>query len=232
MADVARYQSTWGRYLDPTGLRELYRGDGAPPVHVKGQHPPAGIDNMRLKTVDVFRIPGMGEYKVPFEGYFQVVRSNPSTPDWKTATVYVNFTDLKLFGTHEALGDITVDLNPNVLSGGNTYPGAGVNQGNVVCRINVAARFHVDKLSTVLFNKTPIQLKNDNVQGIPTIGEGGPAVVNSLPLYNVKQPEGDLFGYVEEVEYMVLNYITQPEAELYRAAQSFAEFKKLANPGS
>ena len=187
---------------------------------------------MHLETVDIFTIPDMGEYTVPFKGLLQVVRSEPSTPDWATATVYVNFTDLKLFGTHDELGDIMVDLNPHVLSGGNTRPGTRANLGNVMCAINVAARFHVDKLSMVLFNKTPIQLKNDNVQGIPTIGEGGLAYVNSLPLYDEKRPEGDLFGYVEEVKYMVRNYMTKPEADRYRSANSSAEFKRLANPGS
>lgn len=220
----------WGRLVETRGLQELFAGELAPKKHVRGRHPPAGIDNMRLKTVDVFRIPEMGEFTVPFEGYFQVARSEPSTDDWATATVYVNFTDLKLFGTHPELGDVMVDLNPDVVSAGNTFPAREVagQAGKVACRINVAARFHVEKLGQVLFNKTPIQLANDDVQGIPTIGEGGKANVNSLPVYKMSDPNGELFGYIEELEYTVLNYASRDDTMRFRTATSFRKFREMA----
>lgn len=219
----------WGRLVDTKGLPELFAGDGAPKKHTRKVHPPAGVDHMKLKTRDVFRIPGMGEFEVPFNGFFKVARSEPDTQDWETATVYVNFNELKLFGEHEELGNITVDLNPDVVSAGNTFPArdVGASLGNVACRINVAARFHIDKLGTTLFNKTPIQLKNDDVQGIPTIGEGGHAYVGSLPLYRTDAPNGELFGYVEELEYTVLNYATREEVDLFRKAGTATELKAL-----
>lgn len=221
-------QVVWGRHVDRTMLRELYAGDGAPAKHVRGVHPPAGVDHMRLKTVDVFRIPGMGNFTVPFDGYFQVVRSEPSTDNWHTATVYVNFTELKLFGRHEQLGDIMVDLNPNVVSAGNTFPASEADDAIVKCRINVAARFHIDTLGTVLFNKTPIQLANDDVKGIPTIGESGKANLFSCPVYRQEDPNGELFGYIEELNYTVMNYAPREEVTLYRTANSFARFRELS----
>lgn len=214
----------WGRVLETSHLNELFADDGAPRKHIRGVHPPAAIDHMRLKTIDTFRIPGMGEFKVPFEGYFKIARSEPDTEVWDKATVYVNFLDLKLFGEHDELGDIVVTLNQNVVSAGNTFPGR---DGSVACRINVAAEFHIEKLGDVLFNKVPIQLKNDDVQGIPTIGEGGQAYVGSLPLYKTSDPNGELFGYVEELEYQVLNYSTREEVELYQRSLSVKEFKTL-----
>lgn len=220
-------KAAWGRVVDRKNLKELYAGDGAPARHTRGVHPPAGIDHMRLQSVDVFRIPGMGTFEVPFEGYFQVVRSEPSTDNWHTATVYVNFTELKLFGSHEQLGDIMVDLNPDVVSAGNTFPASEAADANVACRINVAARFHIDRLGTALFNKTPIQLANDDVKGIPTIGEGGKANVFSLPMYRYDDPNGELFGYLEELQYTVLNYAPREEVGLYRAATSFSHFRQL-----
>jgi len=218
----------WGKELDRTNLPELFADDGAPQKHVRGVHPPAGIDHMRLKTVDVFRIPGMGSFEVPFEGYFQVVRSEPSTDNWHTATVYVNFTDLKLFGTHEQLGDIMVDLNPEVVSAGNTFPASEAADSKVACRINVAARFHVGQFGIALFNKTPIQLANDDVKGIPTIGEGGKANVFALPLYKQDDPNGDLFGYIEELNYMVLNYARREDVTRFREATSVSHLRELS----
>lgn len=231
MADIVATEmrpfgkEAWGRVLSPDGRALLFKDSGAPPRHVRGVHPPAGIDHMRLRTTDVFRIPNMGTYTVEFAGYFKVQRSDPDVPDFNKATVYVNFLDLKLFGTHPELGDITVDLNPNVVSAGNTYPSAA---GVAACAINVAARFHVSKLNRVLFNKTPIQLKNPAVQGIPTIGEGGEAYVNALPLYDFAQPNEKLLGYVEELQYQVLDYATQEETSVFVAARSLSELRSIA----
>lgn len=225
-------QIVLGKYVDPTGLPELFKGELAPSRHVRHQHPPAGIDNMYLKTVDVFSIPGRGQYKVEFAGYFQVTRSEASTPDWATATVYVNFTDLKLFGKHEELGAITVDLNPGVISAGNTFPARdgipGAPAGAAACAVNVAARFHFEDLNMTVFNKTPVILKNPEVQGIPTIGEGGRADVYALPLYRWNEPDGNLVGYLQELEYQVQNYMTREETMRYRTASSLREFEALA----
>lgn len=219
-------RSAWGRVLDPEGVVELYKDDGAPTRHVRGVHPPAGIDHMRLQTHDVFRIPGMGEFEVDFAGYFKVQRSEPDTHVFNEATVYVNFLDLKLFGEHEKLGSITVDLNPDVVSAGNTFPARdGINEA---CRINVAARFHIERLGKTLFNKTPIQLKNESVKGIPTIGEGGEAYVNALPLYAADDPNGELFGYVEELHYQVLDYATHEETAAYKEARNLEELRQMA----
>lgn len=219
-------KEAWGRVLELQNLSDLFKDKGAPKQHVRGVHPPAGIDHMRLKTIDVFRIPGKGEFKVDFSGYFRVLRSEPDRPEFHKATVYVNIIDLKLFGSDATLGDITVDLNPNVVSAGNTYPARdGV---NAACAINVAARFHIPSINNVLFNKTPIQLKNPAVQGIPTIGEEGEAWVNSLPLYEFDAPNGELIAYVEELNYQVLDYATQEEVGLFTAANSMTELKQLA----
>jgi hypothetical protein len=218
-------KEAWGRALDPTDVPLLYKGRGAPAVHVRGVHPPAGIDHMRLRTTDVFRVPNFGTFTVDFIGYFKVLRSNPDAPEFNKATVYVNFLDLKLFGTHPQAGDITVDLNPNVLSAGNTYPS---NLGTEACKIEVAARFNVTGINKLLFNKTPIQLKNPAVQGIPTIGEGGEAYVNALPLYEFNQPNGELFGYVEELNYQVLDYATVEEVEAFTAAKTLTELRGMA----
>ncbi len=179
---------------------------------------------MMLKTTDIFRIPGMGEYTVDFKGYFQVTRSEADSPIFNKATIYVNFTDLKLFGEHSELGEIMVDLNPNVVSAGNTYPSRN---GTEACKINVAARFHIKKLDMILFNRTPVQLTNEDVKGIPTIGEGGLANVFALPLYNYEEKNGKLFGYVEEVRYMVLNYADRHTAESYRKAKSIKDLNEF-----
>lgn len=222
---IPKDKPIWGRYIDPNGLKVLYRDEGAPKKHIRGVHPPAGIDYMMLKSTDIFRIPGMGEYSVDFKGFFQVTRSEPDTSEWKTSTVYVNFTDLKLFGEHAELGEIMVDLNPKIVSAGNTFP----RDNFVKCAINVGARFHIKKLDLILYNTVPIQLANQDVKGIPTIGEGGKANVFSVPLYDWEVPNGKIFGFVEEVKYMVLNYADKQTVEKYKKATSIKELNALIN---
>ena len=218
-----RQKMLWGNVVPTDGLPELFKGEGAPAKHIRGVHPPAGIDHMTLETVDIFRIPGKDKvYKVPFKGFFKIARTQADTTTFDKATVYVNFLEMKLFGTHEELGDITVDLNPEVVSAGNTFP--SVNIGSEACRINVAARFHIHNLGVTLYNKTPVQLTNDDVKGIPTIGEGGKANVSALPLYRWDAPLDKLFGYVEELEYQVKRYMTRAEVAKYRAANNYTEF--------
>lgn len=79
---------------------------------------PGGIDNLSLTATDVFFIPGKGEVKVDFKGYFRVARDNPTTKDWATANFYVNMTDIYLRGEAPELGAITVGINPNAVSAG------------------------------------------------------------------------------------------------------------------
>ncbi|WP_142786389.1 DUF6073 family protein [Changchengzhania lutea] len=217
-----RQKTMWGNVVDKSLLKELFHGELAPKKHIRKQHPPAGIDHMTLETIDVFRIPEMGTFEVPFKGFFKIARSAPSKDKWENSVVYVNFLELKLFGTDKDLGDITVDLNPEVVSAGNTFPSANI--GLVACNINVAARFHIHKLNLVLYNKTPIQLTNRDVQGIPTIGESGKANIHALPLYDYNNPHGDFFGYVEELNYKVKRYMKREEVELYRKANNYTEF--------
>lgn len=219
----------WGLRVDPTGLPEIFSGENAPKEHILRQHPPAGIDNLHLTTTDYFFIRNLGQFSIDFRGYFQVTRSEPSTNNWATATVHVNFTDLKLFGNHEKFGPVTVDLNPGIISAGNTYPASqGLLNGSVTtaaCKINVAARFHLHDLNMTLFNKIPIRLTNDNVQGIPTIGEGGKAELSALPLYDWNAPETDHLGYVQELHYMVGGYMKRADALMYRAAKTPKDFE-------
>lgn len=214
----------WAQFVDPSGLPELYAGDGAPKKHQRGVVPPAGIDNMNLKTTDVFLVPGRGEFAVDFRGYLQVTRATPANRDWQNQRMVFNYTQFKLFGSDSGLGAITVDLNPDYISGGETFRTRKERAG---CKANTAARFHMHDLNMTLFNKTPIILKNENMQGIPTIGEGSKIDAFHTALYSVDDPEGEPKAYLEELEYTVLNYMMKEEALAYRASTSETHFNQL-----
>lgn len=216
----------WAQFVDPTGLEEFFAEENAPKRHVTGRLPPAGVDNMNFKTVDTFSIPGKGkeEYKVDFKGYFQVTRGNPSSDNWNDHRMIFNYTAFKLFGSDSQLGSITVDLNPDFISGGETFNDI---KGVAKCRAATSVRFHVHDWKMTVFNKEPILIRNADMKGIPTIGEGAIIDTYHLPLYSVDDPEGDPKVYLETLQYTVLNYMTREETMAYRAADSEASFNKL-----
>lgn len=223
-AGDALSRPVWGERVDPSGLPELFKGEGAPERHVRYKVPEPAIDNMHLRAVDTFFLPGRGLFTVPLAGYFQVTRGEPSSYDWDEVDMVVNYTDLKLFGNDDDLGSVTVDLNPNVLSGGEIYH----TEATVTkCRIAVGAQFHLHDVGVTVFNKEPILLKNPEMKGIPTVGEGGPAAVHDLPLYNVDDPDGRPLAYLTDLQYTVLNYMNRDEALRYRQSSSEREFRQL-----
>ena len=82
------------------------RSSSCQAIHGVYTVPPGGIDNLALHSTDIFTIPGKGEFSVDFSGYFRVARDHPTTTDWTTFEIFVNITDLRLFGQHKDLGEI------------------------------------------------------------------------------------------------------------------------------
>lgn len=107
-------KTVFGRPVSTAGVPDLYADT---PV-IRWSPPRPGIDNLGLHSWDTFAIPGLGEFDVEFEGYVRVVRSEPTHDEWASAEVYTNLIEMKMTGQSEALGTITVTLNPECLSAG------------------------------------------------------------------------------------------------------------------
>lgn len=227
-----RPTTAWARVLDRTGLPERYKGESEEPV--PGVVPRPAVHHVRIRTQDTFSIPGYGNFTAELEGYSQVVVSEPSGDEWGKALLYVNYTEHKMFGHHPAVGDIMVELNPDIVSGGNIFPSPGVDRDlrAMACRVNIAALFHLEKPGITLFNKTPIQIASDDLEKVPPLREGGVAHVFSLPLYRIDEPNGDLVGYIEAMDYQVLDYAPRELVNHYRVARSFKQFKELTAQAS
>lgn len=201
----------WGRRIDVSSLSDLY----APQKVQKYQVPPAGIDNLSLSSVDTFEIPGRGEFKVEFNGFFRVARAEATSKEWATADVHVNMAELALRGNSD-LGEIEVSLNPNYVSAGQTF-GPGAAQRPAKCRIATAAQFRVG--DRVLFNKEPVLLMNDGIDSIPPVEDpNGVAHIYRLPLFDQKEPDGAPVGYLTSLRYTVGSYLKREEVEKLRGA--------------
>jgi hypothetical protein len=212
----------WGPRVDLKGLRENFA-----PQQVRDYTvPPGGIDNLGLHSTDVFEIPGRGRFEVNFDGYFRVARANPASFEWGTPMIRVNIIDLRLFGQHEQLGEIGVNLNPDILATGQIFPtsmGSARTKADTTspdvaaCRIAVGAVFTMPALNVVVFNKEPILLMNENLTRIPPVDDpNGHALLFRLPLYNVKDPQGEPIAFLTSLRYGADNYLTKDEFRAIR----------------
>jgi len=211
----------WGPRVSLTGLKDKYAPQQVEPFTV----PPGGIDNLALHSTDMFTVPGRGEFSVDFRGYFRVARANPTTRAWATSEVRVNIVDLKLLGRHENLGEITVGLNPDIVSSGQIFPTTGPQQPKA-CRIATGAVFEFGELGIAAFNKEPILLMNEHVTRIPPVDDpSGHALLFRLPLYNRADPNGEPVAYLTSLRYGADNYITEAEAESFRKPKRKPAYK-------
>jgi Family of unknown function (DUF6073) len=208
----------WGPVVSTRGLKQLYAPQQIKPFTATE----AGIDNLALSSVDVFLLPSGGgkyqEYKVEFEGYFQVARAAPTTHDWATAEVYVNLTDLVLNAkaSVKGFGSMKVRRNPDMVSAGQVLA-AGAAAAPAKCLIATSVIFDVPERKMSLFNKVPILLMNGGIKSVPPVEDPNGKAYNYLvPLYDMKQPDGRPIGYLESLHYTVGNYITKEQADALR----------------
>lgn len=211
----------WGPRVNLKGLRENFA-----PQQVKDfTVPPGGIDNLGLHSTDVFEIPGRGRFEVNFDGYFRVARANPTSYEWGTPMIRVNIIDLRLFGQHEQLGEISVTLNPDILASGQIFPTSmgrsqtktETTEEEAACRIAVGAVFTMPALNVVVFNKEPILLMNEHLSRIPPVDDpNGHALLFRLPLFNVKDPQGEPMAFLTSLRYGADNYLTKDEFRTIR----------------
>lgn len=212
----------WGPRVALRGLKDNFAPQDVKDFTV----PPGGIDNLGLHSTDVFDIPGYGQFEVDFNGYFRVARSNPSSTEWGTPMIRVNIVDLRLFGRNDKLGDIGVSLNPDILASGQIFPysrkpgakAATATEPEVVaCRIAVGAVFNVSGIGTSVFNKEPILLMNESLSRIPPVNDpSGHALLFRLPLFDVKNPNGEPVAFLTSLRYGADHYLTREEVQAIR----------------
>ena len=202
----------FGRPVTTDGIPDVYVG--TPVVPWRPTEP--GIDNLGITSTDTFVVPGVGEYIVDFTGWVRVVRSEPTSDQWAAAEVYTNLIEMKMVGESEALGLITVTLNPDCLSAGQIRtpfdPYAGEGPSAKACRMAVGAIFDMPKLGMRLMNREPIILTIDDVRSIPPAGAPGKGqIYRMMPLVDVENPDGEPVAYLTSLRFQMGGYLAPDE---------------------
>lgn len=209
----------YGPKLDTAYLRDLY----APRETERRSMPAAGIDNLSLSARDTFLLADGRELEIELEGYFRVARAAPTSDDWATGAVQVNMIDLYLTGEDSELGPMSVTLNPEITSAGQTFPSRSPD-GVQKCRIATAAIFRVLDHDITLYNAEPVLLMNDSIDSIPPVEDpNGHAHIYMLPLYHHSSSRfdgdrGQPGAYLTSLTYTVGNYLTEEDAGRFREA--------------
>jgi hypothetical protein len=215
MATPATREPTikYGPQINLEGVPNLFD----PQTVVPFAPPPTGIDNLGITSVDTFKVPGVGEYTVEFNGYVRVVRSQPTTDEWATTEVYTNLIEMHMEGESAELGPIQVTLNHECLSTGlirTPFGSEGEQMPEKACRMAVGAVFALPKLGLTLFNKEPVLLTIDNVRSIPPAGNPGKGqIYQMLPLYDVANPDAEPVAYLTSLSFRMGTYLQEQPAE-------------------
>lgn len=203
----------YGPEVATEGVPDLYEPQTVTPFTA----PPAGIDNLGITSVDTFKVPGVGEFTVEFNGYVRVVRSNPTADDWTGSEVYTNLIEMKMEGESPELGPIKVSLNPDCLSTGmirTPFADEQAAQPAKACRMAVGATFELPKLGLTLFNKEPVLLTIDDVKSIPPAGNPGQGqIYQMLPLYDRADPEGAPVAYLTSLSFRMGSYLPKEQLQ-------------------
>lgn len=211
-------QFAYGPRIDLQELKDLYEG-----AQVTQFTPPeGGIDNLGIRSVDTFIVPGMGQSTVEFRGYVRVARSQPTTDEWASTEVYTNMIEMYMYGESEELGPITVRLQPETLSTGcihTPFEETDTHHPEKACRMAVGAIFEAPKMGLKLFNKEPVVLTIDHVKSIPPAGNPGRGqIYRMLPLYDRENPDGKPVAYLTSLSFAMGTYLPQERVEQLASA--------------
>lgn len=200
----------YGPQIDLEGVPNLFGPQTVTPF----TPPPTGIDNLGITSVDTFKVPGVGEFTVEFEGYVRVVRSTPTTHEWSTTEVYTNLVEMHMRGESTELGPIDVTLNSDCLSTGlirTPFEAEDERKPEKACRMAVGAVFSLPKLGLTLFNKEPVLLTIDHVRSIPPAGNPGQGqIYQMLPLFDVANPDAEPVAYLTSLSFRMGTYLDDP----------------------
>jgi hypothetical protein len=214
---INNFKPAWGPRLDVSNTKDIF----APQTVESYTPPPPGIDNLGITSTDTFMVPGKGEFKVNFQGYVRVARSEPTANDWNHSEVYTNLIEMCMRGEAPEVGPIIVTLNTDYMSTGQLWtPACDVDSEKPAkaCRMAVSALFNIPQLGLTLFNKEPILLTINDVRAIPPAGNPGLGrIYEKLPLYNRADPEGRPVADITALKFAMGTYLTEEELQALRS---------------
>jgi hypothetical protein len=177
--------------------------------------PEGGLDRLSFVTWDVLEVLGLGEDAIEFQGHYAIERKNPTSADWREASVDIYMRELALGGISEKFGRVKVSTNDaQNTSGGQVLAGVtyeGRTDSPKLCVMQGYMKFDLLDLGLSVFNKEPIVLRH-NITHIPPVGQGGGTGPVAVNLYNVADPNGAPVAVLRQVKTHIGAWLTEAAA--------------------
>jgi len=167
--------------------------------------PQGGLDRLSFVTWDTIEVLGQGEDTLELRGYYVIERADPTSADWREASVDIFMRELSVTGVSQKFGRIHASVNEEIgkQSGGQVR--AGTTYGGLVdspklCQMSGYMKFELSDVGVTVFNKEPILLEH-NITHIPPIGQGGGTRGRvEVKLYRVDDPDGPPVAILRQVK--------------------------------
>src|SRR4051812_19491814 len=82
--------------------------------------PKGGVDQLNFVTWDTIEVLGHGEDTIELRGYYIIERADPTSADWREASVDIRMRELSVAGASQKFGRLHASVNNDIgrLSGG------------------------------------------------------------------------------------------------------------------
>lgn len=162
-----------------------------------------GLDRLNFGTWDTIEVDGYGEDTVEFRGYYVIERENPTSADWRDASVDIHMRELNVSGVSQKFGRIRASTNPDMGdSGGQVRAGTAYafHDSPKLCAMYGFMQFELADVGITVFNKEPILLEH-KITHIPPVGQGGGTREGvDYPLYLKSDPDGPPVATLKRVK--------------------------------
>jgi len=167
--------------------------------------PRGGIDRLSFVTWDTIEVLGHGEDTVELRGHYVIERADPTSADWREASVEIRMRELSVSGVSGKFGRIHAGVNDEIgkSSGGQVRSGTalgGFADSPKMCEMYGYMKFDLADAGMTVFNKEPILLQH-TITHIPPIGQGGGTRGRvEVSLYRTDDPDGPPVATLRQVK--------------------------------
>jgi Family of unknown function (DUF6073) len=172
--------------------------------------PRGGVDRLRFVTWDTIEVLGQGEDTIELRGHYVIERDDPTSTDWRDASVDISMRELSVAGVSNKFGRVHASVNYDIgkesggqVRAGTAYPeieDSPIIDTPKLCTMLGHMKFELPDASVTVFNKEPIVLQH-KITHIPPIGQGGGTLGRvEVNLYPVDNPDGPPVAILREVK--------------------------------
>ena len=172
--------------------------------------PEGGLDRLGFVTWNTIEVLGHGLDTVELRGYYVIDRADPTSADWRDASVDIFMRELSLTGVSQKFGRVHASVNYGIgkqsrgqVRAGTAFPSIAdspIVADPKLCTMEGYMKFELPDAGVTVFNKEAIVLQH-KITHIPPIGQGGGTLGRvEVDLYPVDNPDGSPVAILREVK--------------------------------